>query len=173
MFDKVLSWWKSQDIALHIFTPASLGVDKSQFNRQRRIHAEAWASQRFYVLADDDCLPPEGNILEAAFTELASHPDFAILSAMPSNATINRWTPEGYVPYEDEFVMEHVSVGGIRFMRRGCLDKWPHAKGPRYDAEHCQALRDGRWRVGYLKAVTMIHLGERKSSLWPNQASTS
>src|SRR6185503_819136 len=128
--------------------------------------ADENATGRFYILTDDDCLPTRDDIIERGLTELASHPGFAILSAWPENAIINRWTPNGYMPYEDEGIMEHVSVGGMRFMRRGCLEEWPLSNGAGYDAEHCKALRDLEFRVGYLRNDKIRHLGEGKSSLW-------
>lgn len=159
----------------------------------RRTVAENNAETDIYVLADDDCLPQAEPFLDEGVRILEEHSDFAILSMMPTNCKINPWKPDvllvkgvpmtnigpgGFVqvedysdvrpliPYEDADVMEHVSVGGIRFCRKGCLEEWPPFVGPGYDREQCDALRAAGFRVGYFKNLTMLHLGEGYSQTW-------
>jgi len=136
--------------------------------KKRRVIAEEDAEEDIYVLADDDCLPQAEPFLEEGVRILEEHPEFAILSMMPTNAKINPWrpAPTDYVVHEDDDVMEHVSVGGIRFCRKGCLTEWPPFTGPGYDREHCDALREAGYRVGYFKNLKMLHLGEGYSTVW-------
>lgn len=72
-------------------------------------------------------------------------------------------------------VMEHISVGGIRFCRKGLIEKWPprDAECMGYDLIHSDALRDVGYRVGYLQHVRMEHLGEGKTELWRQPVSAS
>jgi hypothetical protein len=68
--------------------------------------------------------------------------------------------------HEDAQVMEHASVGGVRFCRRSSLHEWPPAEGPGYDRTQADALRAAGYRVGYFKGLKMNHLGEGYSSVW-------
>lgn len=139
---------------------------REKFQSWRRINADEKSSGAVYVVADDDCLPQSEPFVELALGILAAHPDFGILSLWPMNCRINRWTPEGYTAFEDDEVMEHHSVGGIRFCRKGLIAEWPEQTGRGYDAEHCGALRAAGYRVGYFKNLTMNHVGEGYSTVW-------
>lgn len=159
------AWLSIPNLWVRCPTPITMGCTLAEYNRQRRVHADAVAVTPIYILTDDDMLPPS-DIVVQGLTTMMRHPDFAILSAWPDPATINRWTPEGYRPYEDDEVMEHVSVGGLRFCRKGPLNEWPLADGSGYDMEQAQALRKAGYRVGYMKHVRALHLGEGKTELW-------
>ena len=157
-------WKELDDIKLIELTPRILGCDDFSFQKQRRVAADMMAKNSVYILADDDCLPLTD--FESGINAILEHPQFAIVSAFPSNCTIQRWTPEGYDVYEDLAVMEHHSVGGLRIIRRGAMREWPEQTGPGYDREHCQALRDAGYRVGYSVFFRMEHLGEGKTTVW-------
>jgi hypothetical protein len=155
--------WSALDgVKLVDLTPRILGCDHFSFQKLRRAAADVMAKNEFYILTDDDCEPiTDFNIALGAIRE---HPEFAILSAWPENASIQRWTPEDYTPYEDLAVMEHHSTGGIRMTRRGSMIKgWPEQLHNGYDAEHCQWLRHSGYRVGYSQHFRMIHHGEGKN----------
>ena len=141
-----------------------------EFQRARRIHAAEKSKTWAYVVADDDCMPNTTNLITVkCLGILHDHPDFAILSMMPTNAIIRRWRPEGnYEVFEDDSVIEHHSVGGIRFCRAGIPKEWPPMEPgfPGYDRIHCEQIRKEGWRVGYYKNVCMVHLGEGYSQIW-------
>lgn len=136
---------------------------RPSFQAARREFADRQSRSEFYVVADDDCLPDPGIL--AGILVLQKYPTFRILSAWPQNAKVNPWRPEDYEPITDLVVMEHVSVGGIRFCRRPVLQVWPELRGSHYDADQCEAIRGENGRVGYLKHIKMTHLGEGCSSL--------
>lgn len=178
MLQQVLHRWMRVDCAdrrIHILTPPRY-ISAYEFQMWRRVLAEERAHGPAYILADDDCLLHWGNDVDSLADTLLKT-EFAILSVWPANATIQRWTPEDYKPVEDDKVMEHVSVGGIRFCQRLGRHKygvsvpwvWPKQLGPGYDAEHCAALRFYGWRVGYFKNAKMDHLGEGQSTVWKEQ----
>jgi len=152
-------WW--QETSALTLVP---GMGNSSFQSERRQLADAFCNET-YVVADDDCFPQAAPFADAARRILEAHPSFGILSLRPTNFKINPWRPEGYEPYEDEEVFEHVSVGGIRFCRPGCLEEWPPQTRKGYDTEHCEALRKAGYRVGYFKNLWMSHLGEGYSSV--------
>lgn len=154
-----------EDAEFHYIMPTSIHVDAAQFQKQRRVYADEKASGEFYIVTDDDCLPPSMNWLTSALEVMERHPEFAILSLWPENATIQRWTPEDYKPFEDSEVMEHVSVGGIRVCRKGILKTWPALEGKAYDMAQCQAIREAGYRCGYFKNIRMQHLGEGRTTL--------
>lgn len=156
--------WRRENVKIVHLTPDSLDCSPREFQRARRIVAEDLASGP-YVLADSDCLLLKSPV-EPLLDLMARYPEFSIVSLMPSNATINPWTPENYIPVLTEELMEHVSVGGIRFCRKGALKDWPQAYGKGYDAIHCEVLRKAGFRVGYARNVTMNHLGEGFSTVW-------
>jgi hypothetical protein len=165
--EKMLEWWRDVPMChVHIVTPESIGSNAKDFNLKRRMFADQtteWA----YVLTDDDCELNDEKMVWKALGLLEKYTDFAILSALPDNATINPWTPEIYPPFANQEVQEHVSVGGIRFCRTGCMDRgWPIVSSAGYDAAHCQRLRECGWRSGYANQVRMFHHGEGKSDLW-------
>lgn len=141
--------------------PDGLNCSAREFQKQRRIFAEEHASGKYYIVADDDCLPPEGNEWMSKACEIMDrYPQFAILSLWPRNAVIQRWTPEDYETVETEDVAEHFSVGNLRVCRKGALTEWPEQTEAGYDNTQCVALRKAGWRVGYFRNIKMIHLGE-------------
>ena len=177
-------WLMESEADLQTLTPEALRCDLRRFQRERRVEAEKRAivaQKPFYVLSDDDTLiaHPDPFLPEAVQT-MREHPEFAILSLWPSNSVLGKWKADdlpGYEPYEDDEVMEHVSVGGIRICRTGAvpLAEWPemHPKLWSYDAQQGTAFRDAGYRVGYLKRKpgqdypAMNHLGRHFSLIWP------
>lgn len=146
-------------------SPAGIGVSKRDFQKYRRVFAERQASGKYYIVADDDCLPPEGDWMSKAVEIMDRYPEFAILSLWPTNAVIQRWTPDDYTPVETEEVSEHFSVGNIRVCRKGAFTDWPEQVTAGYDNTHCVALRKAGWRVGFFRNIKFLHLGEGKTSL--------
>jgi len=118
-----------------------------------------------YIIADDDCLPLQDDFCERGLEVMGRHPEFAILGLRPITSTLYPWTPEDYVPYVDEDVEEHVSVGNVYFIRKGAMTEWPETDGNRYDAIQGEALRLNGWRVGLFKNLTVNHFGHKFSTL--------
>ena len=154
------AWWTKATVIV-------AEVNKKEFQLARRVIADHLAETDPFVLADDDCLPEYFGGGDACDIALR-HGRFAILSALPRNATIHPWTPTSTIHevYEDAEVLEHVSVGGIRVCRKGALKDWPPMDGPGYDAAQAEALRAIGRSVGYFKNLTCEHLGE-SSTVWP------
>ena len=151
-------------------TPQDLKCINAEFQLLRRVTAEVMSKTDFYIVADSDCLPQAKPFVEYAEKLMEIYDSFAMLSLMPSNCTINPWTPETYTAHLDSRVMEHHSVGGIRICRKGVMgSKWPKADGCTYDAEHCEEIRRLGYRVGYFRNITQNHLGEGYSQVWKTQ----
>jgi hypothetical protein len=146
------------------------------FQRDRRIIAEAAAESDIYVVADSDCMPIGAGFVRHGVSMMNDpvYKDFAILTPTPSNAVIMPWTPEkDEYPepgaFNDQLVFEHVDVGGIRFTRKGVMPEdadWrpqPPAGGDgkyRYDRHHAEQIRERGGRVGYIRSLRYKHLGE-------------
>jgi len=135
-----------------------------EWQSKRRQEAESRATGEVYCCADDDCLPGFSSV-DDLIGLFRAYPDFAILSAWPSNCDIQRWTPEGYRAHHGPDIEEHVSVGGIRFVRKGAQAEWPPQEGNWYDRTQADWLREHGWRVGLLTNKQCIHLGEGFSTL--------
>lgn len=158
-----------------------IGVSESKmqcspraFQRMRRIFADERAKSDVYIVADDDCLlPPDFNLDECV--RIFKESGFSTLSLMPSNATIQPWTPENYTPVDTPDVMEHFSAGQVRFCRKGHMETWPPMEGgPGYDGIHGAQIRKQGGRVGYFKNHKALHLGEGFSTIWnPDQGANS
>lgn len=170
-----MRWRREEKVSYRHISPLSLDIPESSFQRERRVHADLHSMGSTFILADDDCLPLSLAFVERAVDILERHPEFAILSLWPSNCVINRWTSKKPLSqiytlagdvYEDEEVMEHVSVGGIRFCRKGSLQEYPPMLNKGYDMEHCIALREAGYRVGLFKQIKMNHIGEGYSTVW-------
>lgn len=167
-------WQLHSDITTHVITPTLLAdISNRSFQRERRRFAELSSTTSIYLCSDDDCIlsaPPSAMLTQHIQRIFDAHPEFAILSALPRNATIQPWTPEGYVTQESEDVLEVASAGGIRFMRRGAMGDWPPlADGESgYDRIQSDWLRARGMRVGYLRHIGMIHLAEglEFSTVW-------
>lgn len=167
---EVLDAWFALGAAPQVLSPSS---DPISFQRERRIEAEQKGGD-FYILADDDCLPDVKNedFIAQGMRVLKKHPEFAMLAPLPSNENIVEWTPDErldhYKTANDEEVMEHTSVGGIRFCRKGALKIYPamHRELPGYDWLHGDALRKAGKRVGYIRSLGFVHLGFGHSTVW-------
>lgn len=117
-----------------------------------------------YILTDDDMEPLF--YFNKAVKIMLDRPWFGTLSAWPENATINRWTIEGYNVFEDQEIMEHIDVGGLRFVRKGACRLFPQQTRIGYDREHCFGMRISGFRVGYFKNLHAVHHGEGASDIW-------
>lgn len=158
--------WHHYPVRFIRFTPEILGVSYRDFQMKRRFYAEETAKGHIYILTDDDCELISPNPIKSGMSTMGHNPHFGILSAWPNNCVIQRWSPEDYQPKETMQVMEHHSVGGIRFIRKGCLTHgWPEQTKISYDSEHCQAVRNSGYRVGYFQHVRMNHWGEGETTL--------
>lgn len=163
----VLDAWFTLGVGPEVLIPSST---PRLFQRERRIQAEQKGGD-FYILADDDCLPDvsQEDFIPIGIDILRCHPEFAMLAPLPSNESIIEWTPENYKVGNDEEVMEHVSIGGIRFCRKGALKTYPpmdeHHAG--YDGIHGDALRKAKMRVGFFHGLHFNHLGANSSTVWP------
>jgi hypothetical protein len=167
MADLSLERWKKEtSVRIEILTPSRLKCTALEFQSRRRIWADSVADGPFYIVADDDCLLGGPSTVDDAIGTMIRYPEFRILSLLPQNATINPWTPEGYVPFVDDDVMEHVSVGQVRFCRKGILKEWPWQSGMGYDTAQCAAIRREGKRVGYFRNIKANHLGEGYSTVW-------
>lgn len=166
MAEECLAWWKSQPVKLHVLTPEFAKCSIPEFNRERRIVADRLA-QANHIVADDDAIP-QCDILQA-FDVSRKYRDFGTLSLWPQNCNIQRWTE--IEAFEDDEVMEHNSVGIIRFCQKGM--PFPPSERLGYDRTHADAIRAIGMKVGLLKNFKVLHLGEgiEKSTIWnkPNQ----
>lgn len=167
MFQLVMERWAQEPGAqIH-----PLFGNSAHFQYYRRRLADMAATTPIYVVADDDCLPQRKPFLQQAvetFYDTAS--SFGILSLIPANCHIRHWTPDfGYQTVVNDDIMEHVSVGGVRFIQKGIQDEdWPIYKGHGYDMDHSVWLRSRGYRVGYFRKFTMNHIGEGYSTVWPS-----
>ena len=154
-----LEWWKSQPVELHVLTPEIVGCSVAEFNRDRRVYADQLAKGD-HIVADDDAIP-QCDILKA-YEVFRKYPDFGTISLWPENCVINPWTE--IEAFEDDEVMEHVSVGVVRFCRKGM--PFPPSERLGYDRTHADAIRAIGMKVGLFKNFKVNHLGEGRSSLW-------
>ncbi len=161
-------WMAEPGIRMAGLSPVRLGVSLRDFQRSRRMAAHQLAESEIYVLADDDSLLPDYAVVEGMVNLMERYPNFGMLSTLPSNASIQEWTPENYQTASTWEVMEHVSVGQIRFCRKSVIiDPWPPmTASPGYDTQHGEAIRRAGYRVGYSRSFTHLHLGEGKSTIW-------
>lgn len=157
-----LAWWESQMGQVTVVTPEDVKCSVAEFNRERRVFADAMAKGN-YILADDDAIP-QCDIMKA-FAMAQKYPQFGTLSLWPENSNINRWTEFDWV-FEDDNVMEHNSVGIVRICQKGM--PFPPSTSPWYDRTHGDAIREIGLKVGFLKNFTVHHLGEKKSTLSAN-----
>lgn len=162
MSRRCLAWWKSQLHAdVHVLTPEDAKCSIPEFNRERRIMADRLAKGD-HIVTDDDAIP-QCDVLKA-FELFKKYRQFGTISLRPENCTIYPWTE--IQAFEDDEVMEHVSVGVIRFCQKGM--PFPPSDRLGYDRTHADAIRAIGMKVGLFKNFTCIHLGENKSTIWNN-----
>lgn len=150
----------------------------NSFNRARRMVSHTLATTPWYIVADDDCLPVGLTFIDRAMKLIAEKGEelkFGVLSAWIGNAKIYPWRPlasEYEKPILTPEFMEHVDVGGIRFMNAAAHprdeEEWDAQKKMdsdgkfRYDRTHAEMLRRKGYRVGYMRDVICTHLGENE-----------
>lgn len=162
------SWRDISNVELHsLYCPSTI---EQQLRRVRAEYMSQSMDIKSYILADDDCVPPPTihDAVDVAHDGFSRH-RFGILSLYPDPHTINPWRPSGHLttPIETPEYLEHYSVGGIRIIRTGSIDKWPTMRvdNPQYDDLHCAAIRDAGFRAGYLRRHHCVHLGADRSSI--------
>jgi hypothetical protein len=167
MFDLVLEWWKWAEIPVQIIESEQWET----FEFERRFEAENRSSTPIYVLSDDDCLPlasPNQTGVEwlaGAVETVERWRAFGCLSAFHDNEPASRWDNEQAI-YNDE-VMEHINVGGCRFIWKGLTKTgWREFNGRDYDCSHAGMLAEQGYKVGYLRNYRTTHLGKYQSEIW-------
>jgi hypothetical protein len=166
--EKMYEHWLGLGVSIRPLSPRNFNCTNFDFQRLRRAYADAFAHNEIYLLVDDDVEAITD--YQIGIKALEEHPEFAIISAFPSNCNISRWTPENYQVFEDLDVTEVNDVGGLRVIRRGCMKNgWPEQSRVGYDLEHCTALRKAGYKVGYSNHFKCLHHGEHKSQLWRTQ----
>src|SRR3990172_208374 len=141
----------------------TVNTNSAAFQYSRRLQADIFAKSDPYIIADDDCLPLQDDFCERGLEIMGRHAEFAILGLRPITSTLHPWTPENYVPYVDDEVEEHVSVGNIYFIRQNL--KVPISDSNRYDRIMADSIRESGKRVGLFKHLTLNHLGHNFSTL--------
>ncbi len=166
-----IRWEGEGGARIRHLNPKRLGVTAYEFQRSRRIFADDHAESEIYVVADDDILLEADPVVGRGETLMKAYPDFAVLSLAETKPDWKTWVPDWpeYKAFHDEAVTEHVSVGGVRFCRRGAVKSWPPMdEGIKtYDHVHGQAVRDAGYRSGYFKHLHGLHLGRGYSTIWP------
>ncbi len=169
MAETCLARWQMVDgITMNVIDEQMLGCSATGFQRMRRIFADEQAESDVYVVADDDYLLPASFDLKECL-KVFNASVFAMLSLIPSNCLIIPWTPsDGYITEVTSDVMEHHSVGGVRFCRKNHLSKWPDMEPdyPGFDRAHCAAIRAEGKRCGFFRSFSALHLGENFSTVW-------
>lgn len=163
-------WALVDRIAFYPIDDDFLKCSPRGFQRLRRMYADQNAESEIYIVTDDDCLlPADFNLDECV--RIFKESGFATLSLLPSNAQINKWTPEKYQAEDTPDVFEHFSAGQVRFCKKGHMQEWPPMDGgPGYDAIHGAQIRKQGGRVGYFKNHKALHLGENYSQVWTPEA---
>jgi len=167
-------WNQIEGIELFPIDEQYLGCSPLGFQRIRRMYADQHSENGVYIVADDDALlPADFDLTEC--TRIFLESEFSTLSLLPSNATINPWTPEKYIVEDTPDVMEHYSAGQVRFCLKGHLKAWPPMEtgNPGYDAIHGAAIRSEGGRAGYFKNHKALHLGEKFSQIWNREGVTA
>ncbi len=166
MFGLVAERWLAEP-GCHVttLTPLKIGCNAYDFQRQRRIWADEHSPSEIYIVADDDCLPNAPAPWASRGVEvLKRHPEFGQLASWVANSS---HAPLTTPHFEDDEVMEHASVGQIRFQRKGLLEEWPEQIATTYDSQEAQGLREAGYKVGYIKGLEHLHLGQNYSGIWP------
>jgi hypothetical protein len=129
-----------------------------------RVEAESRSRTDLYCVADDDCMPLGLRYLERAEEAMRRYPSFALLAFSDRGGEIS---PLGAPWFEDDFVYEVASAGGIYLLRRGVVE-YPR-DGWIDDVWVGDHLKAKGWKVGYMKGVQMNHLGHRLSTCFPSR----
>lgn len=143
-----------EDLIVHRGTLKNPGpFDASE--RERRYFAEQMAESDIYILADDDILLLQSDSAKQGEEILRKHKQFGKLCirTIPDNpvSTIGG--------FSDSEVFETHGAGGIRFIRKGAVERWPPIGNEGYDAPHCREFHRRGWKVGYFKNLSGLHLG--------------
>ena len=154
----------------HIFSPLhgnpSFRIPAERMQRERRIRADELAKSDIYIVADDDCMPIGPDFIARGVAVMEAHPDFAVLAAR--NCHEKNDEPPYVGRYIDDDVWEAHAVGGIRFCRKGAVKHWPESvSAGSYDCQHHEGIVASGMRAGYMRRVTMNHLGIGLSTHWP------
>lgn len=137
-----------------------LACSNQEFQVARRVAAEQMATSPIYLVADDDCLLMEEDWVERGLSVLDKYHDVAQLSGIPTNATIQPWTPEDYSPLQTPDFSEHVSICGTYFQRKGLMTTFPELSEHSYSRTQGEWFREKGYRVGHTPQLHFNHLGE-------------
>lgn len=133
----------------------SLGLDRENFQRERRKQADICATTSIYLMLDDDVLPMQESFIEQGLEIMERHPKFAVIGLRERG--VQYLTENGET---DDEVEERSEAGGIYFIRRGLITNWPRIMADNnYDFLQAEAARIAGWKVGIFRNLTFNHLG--------------
>jgi hypothetical protein len=123
--------------------------------RERRYLAETMAESPIYVLADDDILPLQRDSTALAADILDKHKDFGkiCLYTIPDNPV------KSEPGFADRHVFQVHGCGGVRFIKKGIVQRWAPIGNEGYDAPHCREFHRMGYKTGNFKYLSGLHMG--------------
>jgi hypothetical protein len=123
--------------------------------RERRYIAETIAKSPIYILADDDILPLQRESATVGTQILEKHPDFGKICLF----TIPDHPIKSEPGFGDRHIFEVHGCGGVRFIRKGIVERWAPIANEGYDAPHCREFHRCGFKTAYFKYLTGLHMG--------------
>ena len=132
---------------------------------ERWLYAERLTHERFYILADDDCLPHPKLDIQRVVNTMILRPEYGMIGLH------NVVTPyQGRV--DEDGIIEAHALGGVRFIRRGVVTEFPDSfngdDSAYWDLMHARGYRQG---VATGETFGFVHCGEWRST-WPLRPSS-
>lgn len=116
-----------------------------------------WAEEEsidpFFCLADDDCLPCPNLDLSKVEDLFRTWIGYGILALADYHGS-----------YREGPIVESTCVGGIRFIRKGCVTEFP-AGFTGCDSEYYDLMTKAGYKSGIITEYTRLHMGVYHS-LW-------
>lgn len=140
---------------------------------------ETIANSKFYILADDDCIPCSPDMIRKGCRIMDLFPEIGMLGFAWKHG-LQEDEVSGYMGkikfLEDGKMLawEFGEVGGIRIIRKGIIAKKeslpePDYKGTGGDRIFSEMIRKQGYKVAICPDLYFHHLGEGVSTIWPQR----
>lgn len=159
LIDATVARWKMFEGIRLTTIVAGADIPEKNFHIVSKSCAERYAATSIYIVADDDCLPIGVDFVERGLALMEAWPKFGLISA---TSICDGHYPAGAGAALTD-VVEEWSAGGVAFVRRGILTKFPPCTPDQVDETICNEIRRYGYKTGVMPEVSFNHLGAHYS----------
>jgi hypothetical protein len=106
-----------------------------------------------YIICNDDNLPYGQDFVSKGLSVMEQYPDYGVISGVVVNGEGSEFEMNG------PRVKEIHAVGGLVFLRKGLVTKFPPLEDRYWDGERHKQVVEKGFKSGYSRDLPYLHMG--------------